>query len=491
MSSTTNRSPNFPDSTSESSASEASLVEKPTMLLKPPARPKLVAPPQRPEVEPEKPSDPQPSQSPTSDQETPAKEVSIQEALTSKADDAAIQPDLPRQQPISPPSEPMQYRAIGLVRGHYQPSEEQFNRGNLVTEDEVPINAVLLGRVTSLIKKHLDLSKPHLWVVYPRTRDKTENAEIDLHVQIVGVWEPETLNQPDQPADQAEPEAGIADSEATTTAKPEAVKAESEAAIAESEATTAEPEAAITETEESVAEPETVIAESETTIAEAEEAAAEPEMAAVESETATTELTETTAEPEIATVESEATIAELENANEAAVLPETKAASEATILSKAESPASITQAKDSEDPGEVNGSKLLIPDDYFSIRGEVINYSEEAKQIVIKILQGAKKPSDDAKSFKLIVRGLLTGKTIGYFWDLEVQRQSRSLVLQSATPIGAVPPKKRVKKKAGSRGGPSGGRNQRPKPRRGAKTTPTANHLPVVKKLDKVQRSDG
>ena len=157
---------------------------------------------------------------------------------------------LQRPSPISPPSEPRQYRAIGLLRGKYLASEEQLNRGDIQTEDGTLIDAVLLGRVTSLIKKHVDLEKSHLWVVYPRTlykddfknddqsdqagetqagedqtgEDQTGEASDDqvaaklpaaadqskasseaasddsdekipaLHVQIVGVWEPETLN---------------------------------------------------------------------------------------------------------------------------------------------------------------------------------------------------------------------------------------------------------------------------------------------------------
>ena len=91
------------------------------------------------------------------------------------------------QQPIPPPSEPMQYRAIGLIQGKYQPAEEQFNRGTLLTADEVPLDAVLLGQVISLVKKYVDLEQSYVWVVYPRTRDKEET----LHVQIVGVWSPE------------------------------------------------------------------------------------------------------------------------------------------------------------------------------------------------------------------------------------------------------------------------------------------------------------
>ncbi|MCL1469321.1 hypothetical protein [Argonema antarcticum] len=96
-----------------------------------------------------------------------------------------------RQEPIPPPSEPMQYRAIGLVRGKYFPSADQFTRGALLASDDHAIDAVLLGRIMSLVKNHLDLESEHLWVVYPRTR-LNDDA---LHVQIVGVWEPEKLDK--------------------------------------------------------------------------------------------------------------------------------------------------------------------------------------------------------------------------------------------------------------------------------------------------------
>ena len=95
----------------------------------------------------------------------------------------------------------MQYRAIGLVRGKYVASDEQFTRGSIFTDDGYEIGAVLLGRVMSLVKKHVNLEEPHLWVVYPRTKEKGDG---DLHVQIVGVWEPENLNRM---MDSSEPEA--------------------------------------------------------------------------------------------------------------------------------------------------------------------------------------------------------------------------------------------------------------------------------------------
>lgn len=102
-----------------------------------------------------------------------------------------------RLHPIPPPSEPRQYRAVGLVRGRYAPSADQFTRGMLVATDGTQIDAVLLGRVMSLVKNHLNLEQEHLWVVYPRTRQQDGN----LHTQIMGVWEPETLNRKEEPAE--------------------------------------------------------------------------------------------------------------------------------------------------------------------------------------------------------------------------------------------------------------------------------------------------
>ncbi|MES1024138.1 hypothetical protein ABN584_14710 [Gloeocapsa sp. BRSZ] len=117
-----------------------------------------------------------------------------------------------RQQPIPPPSEPMQYRAIGLVRGKYVPSSEQFTKGVLLTSDGVEIETVLLGRIMSLVRNHLDLSQEHLWVVYPRTQPK----EGTLHLQVVGVWEPDKLAKQQNTTDQGESPA--APEEMTSTA---------------------------------------------------------------------------------------------------------------------------------------------------------------------------------------------------------------------------------------------------------------------------------
>lgn len=151
------------------------------------------------------------SASPTSDVTSPTP-TNPTDVTPAESDDSALSLGSAHVHPIPPASEPMQYRAIGLVRGQYTPSDEQFTRGTLKTDDGYEFGAVLLGRVMSLVRKHIDLETPHLWVVYPRTRDKDEA----LHLQIVGVWEPETLSRDG------------ADSSADATSEPEAA-AETEA----------------------------------------------------------------------------------------------------------------------------------------------------------------------------------------------------------------------------------------------------------------------
>lgn len=180
-------------------------------------RPSLMSPPQRP-VRPVRPAAPETKTSVAKISAVGVKAVSSvsEPGLASAATVAeTAEPDTAayRYQPIAPPSEPMQYRAIGLVRGTYEPSEaDQLNRGNLTTEDGHVIDSVLLGRITSLVKKHIDLSMPHLWVVYPRTRRELDNDDQDLHLQIVGIWEPETLGLPGEASS-----GGDADTDATDT----------------------------------------------------------------------------------------------------------------------------------------------------------------------------------------------------------------------------------------------------------------------------------
>jgi len=104
-----------------------------------------------------------------------------------------------RDHPISPVTEPLQYRAIGVVRGTYRPeSDDQLTRGVLVDDQGQELEAVVLGRMLTLMRRHLAMDYPHLWVVYPRCRESGH-----LHLQIAGIWEPSTLDRVDGESDGA------------------------------------------------------------------------------------------------------------------------------------------------------------------------------------------------------------------------------------------------------------------------------------------------
>ena len=93
--------------------------------------------------------------------------------------------------PIPSVTDPLQYRAIGLVRGVYKPQDDDtFTRGALIDSKGNEIDSVVLGRVITLIRNHVTLEIPHLWVVYPRCRNNQ-----NLHLQISGIWEPSTLKK--------------------------------------------------------------------------------------------------------------------------------------------------------------------------------------------------------------------------------------------------------------------------------------------------------
>ncbi|MBH8560695.1 hypothetical protein I8748_00470 [Nostoc sp. CENA67] len=264
-----------------------------------------------------------------------------------------------RQQPIPPPSEPMQYRAIGLVRGRYHASSEQFTQGTLLTADGVQLNAVLLGRIMSLVKNHLDLERDHLWVVYPRTRQENDA----LHLQIVGVWEPENLAK--QPTEEVQQDSG-----------------------------------------------------------------------SQESQTPDDDLTENHEE-------------------------------------------SLSNFAPSSE----------IPDGGFSVRGEVVYQSFDAKSLVVKIKQAARKPTEKPKYFKLKLQGVLTTKAVGKFWDFQVKREADVLVVEHAEVIADLPKKRRPPFKGGPRGGMrkpfpprrSSGETPRPIKKTSASSEPSVVSKPIPK----------
>ena len=92
--------------------------------------------------------------------------------------------------PIPKVSNQLQYRAIGIINGKFTPHDnEQLNRGFLIDKKGEKIETVVLGKALSLLKKHIDLKKSYYWVVYPKNKN-TQN----LHLQIVGIWDPYQLN---------------------------------------------------------------------------------------------------------------------------------------------------------------------------------------------------------------------------------------------------------------------------------------------------------
>ena len=99
--------------------------------------------------------------------------------------------------PIPKVTNPLQYRAIGIINGKFTPHHSnQLNRGFLIDNKGEKIETVVLGKALSLIKKHIDLKKSYYWVVYPKNKN-TQN----LHLQVAGVWDPYQLN--DFPNDSA------------------------------------------------------------------------------------------------------------------------------------------------------------------------------------------------------------------------------------------------------------------------------------------------
>ena len=92
--------------------------------------------------------------------------------------------------PIPQVTDPLQYRAIGIVNGKFTPHDvEQLNKGLITDNKGEKIETVVLGKALSLLKKHIDLNKSYYWIVYPKNKN-TEN----LHLQVAGIWDPYQLN---------------------------------------------------------------------------------------------------------------------------------------------------------------------------------------------------------------------------------------------------------------------------------------------------------
>jgi hypothetical protein len=238
--------------------------------------------------------------------------------------------------PIPLASEPLQYRAIGLVRGKYSPAPDELTRGSLLADDGTLIDAVLLGRIMSLTKKHLDLEQSHLWVVYPRIR----KDDGKLHIQVMGIWDPKLVYG-----------------------------------------------------------------------------------------------SETAATPVVA---------------EELLTPD----------------------------------NMGIPDNYFSVRGEVIFQARDTKEIFVKVRQASRKKDEEPRHFKLRLIGDFPQKMVGDFWEFDVLRQGDDLVIRTGNQVATLRPK------TGKGGGRPGGGGQKPfrkydgddHPSRPARDSEGKAERPVIKR---------
>ena len=92
--------------------------------------------------------------------------------------------------PIPQVTDPLQYRAIGIVNGKFTPHDsEQLYKGLITDNEGEKIETVVLGKALSLFKKYIDLNKNYYWVVYPKNKN-TQN----LHLQVAGIWDPFQFN---------------------------------------------------------------------------------------------------------------------------------------------------------------------------------------------------------------------------------------------------------------------------------------------------------
>ena len=84
------------------------------------------------------------------------------------------------------PDHPLQYRAIGVIQGVYEPSARTMTKGVMITSDGQEFETVLLGKTISAVKNHIDLKQVQNWVVYPHTIPDSD----DIHFQIAGNYSP-------------------------------------------------------------------------------------------------------------------------------------------------------------------------------------------------------------------------------------------------------------------------------------------------------------
>jgi hypothetical protein len=84
------------------------------------------------------------------------------------------------------PVHPLQYRAIGVIQGIYEPLENTLTKGIMTTVDNANFETVILGKAIGAIKNHVDLNEVQNWVVYPHIVPELDR----LHLQVLGIFMP-------------------------------------------------------------------------------------------------------------------------------------------------------------------------------------------------------------------------------------------------------------------------------------------------------------
>ena len=93
--------------------------------------------------------------------------------------------------PIQKVTDNLQNRAIGIIYASYKPSNtDSLNKGILKDQNNLTLDAVVLGKTLPLIKKYIDFNKKYFFIVYPRNKNSDS-----LHLQIAGIWDPNNLNK--------------------------------------------------------------------------------------------------------------------------------------------------------------------------------------------------------------------------------------------------------------------------------------------------------
>ena len=93
--------------------------------------------------------------------------------------------------PIQKVTDNLQNRAIGIIYASYKPSNtDSLNKGILKDQNNLTLDAVVLGKTLPLIKKYIDFNKKYFFIVYPRNKNSDS-----LHLQIAGIWDPNSLNK--------------------------------------------------------------------------------------------------------------------------------------------------------------------------------------------------------------------------------------------------------------------------------------------------------